>query len=63
MSVLLNLLSQTFLRTICHFNLSGSLALNLEHVAKMNCLVGDEDDLATKVSQLICFHENICDLL
>lgn len=52
-----------FLRTIYHFNFPGTLALELEHVAETDCLVGDEGDLATKVSHLICSHENIGDTI
>lgn len=32
-------------------------------MAKTDCMVGDEGDLATEVSHLICCHENIRDTL
>lgn len=32
-------------------------------MAETDCLVGDEGDLTTKVSPLICSRENICDTI
>lgn len=57
MCILLNLLSQTSLKD--HLSLSVTRQL----VAQTDCLVGDEGDLATEISHLICSHENICDTL
>jgi len=57
MCILLNLLSQTSLKD--HL----SLSVTRQFVAQRDCLVGDEGDLATEISHLICSHENICDTL